>query len=181
MASLKKQLEIESKSGQDLGAGHSVGFGQSNIFEEKSVFVLCVCCEPFNIIEEKCSVLIIGFMFNTFVHFVSSSLIYWTQYNTIILWIVNTIQYNSSLNSEQNIQGIPHVLLVRGKPQGPGVRIGLGQKWPMTKAWLESDNCKAKAIQIFFQHTFFLVFLHLFVFSLRLEQVANILSQSKNF
>lgn len=25
MASLKKQLEIESKSGADLGAGHSVG------------------------------------------------------------------------------------------------------------------------------------------------------------
>ena len=43
MASLKKQLEIESKSGQDLGAGHSVGFEQSNISEEKSVLVLCVC------------------------------------------------------------------------------------------------------------------------------------------
>ena len=105
----------------------------------------------------------------------------WDRSCDTVMWIVNTIQYNSSLNSEQNIQGIPHVLLVRGKPQGPGVRIGLGQKWPMTKAWLESDNCKAKAIQIFFQHTFFLVFLHLFVFSLRLEQVANILSQSKNF
>ena len=42
MASLKKQLEIESKSGQDLGAGHSVGFEQSNISEEKSVLVLCL-------------------------------------------------------------------------------------------------------------------------------------------
>ena len=58
MASLKKQLEIESKSGQDLGAGHSVGFEQSNISEEKSVLVLCVCYEPFNIVEEKCSVLV---------------------------------------------------------------------------------------------------------------------------
>ena len=76
MASLKKQLEIESKSGQDLGAGHSVGFGQSNIFEEKSAFVLCVCCEPFNIVEEKCSVLVIGFMFTTGVHFEPSSLNY---------------------------------------------------------------------------------------------------------
>ena len=62
MASLKKQLEIESKSGQDLGAGHSVGFEQSNIFEEKSVLVLCVCS-------------------TTFVHFEPSSLI--TEQNTI--------------------------------------------------------------------------------------------------
>ena len=85
MASLKKQLEIESKSGQDLGAGHSVGFGQSNIFEEKSVFVLCVCCEPFNIVEEKCSLLIIDWFHvhcsTTFVYFEPGSLN--TEHNTI--------------------------------------------------------------------------------------------------
>ena len=122
---------------------------------------MCLCYEPLKIVEEKYSVLVIGFMFIVpppFCAFWAQFFNYWTKYNTIILWIANTIQYNSSLNSEQNIQGIPHVLLVRGKPQGPGVRIGLGQKWPMTKAWLESDNCKVKAIQIFFQHTFFFSF-----------------------
>ena len=82
MASLKKQLEIESKSGQDLGAGHSVGFEQSNIFEEKSVLVLCVCYEPFNIVEEKCSMLVSCSLFHhLFVHFEPSSLI--TEQNTI--------------------------------------------------------------------------------------------------
>ena len=91
MASLKKQLEIESKSGQDLGAGHSVGFEQPNIVEEKSVFVLCVYCEPFNIVEAKCSVLIIDFMF-----IVPSTLCILSP----VLKLLNKIQYNNSLNSE---------------------------------------------------------------------------------
>ena len=79
MASLKKQLEIESKSGQDLGAGHSVGFEQSNIFEEQSVLVLCVCYEP--LLKKNALCLFHVHCSTTFVHFEPSSLI--TEQNTI--------------------------------------------------------------------------------------------------